>query len=289
MNNLNFELEYADSLKNLLNNGISSDDRTGTGTKRLLVSPQLVIPKNHIPLLQGKYVNPYGALTEMIWILTGRTDLEWLKDNGVNYWDSWVKEDGTFGPIYGHQMRNQNGFDQLLYVINELKNKPSSRQALIALWNGSDLKDMALPVCHNQYQFLIINNELQLKVYQRSCDTFIGLPYDFMLFYFIQQIIGNLLEIETGLITIAFGDYHLYNNHHDAVNIYLNNIAKNPYEVNLDDKVQFKLKFPNKPKELTSESLTDWLYEFYFLNKNFETNYEKDINTYGMIKAKVSV
>lgn len=286
---LKFELSYLETLKQLLTNGVDSLDRTGTGTKRLLIAPQLIIPENFIPLLRGKYVNPWNALTEVIWIMTGRNDLKWLKDNGVNYWDQWVKEDGTFGPIYGPQMRNQNGFDQLLYIINELKNKPYSRHALINLWHGADLKEMSIPTCHNQYQCLIIDNKLILRVYQRSCDSFIGLGYDFMLFYYFQKIISYFLNIESGLITINFGDYHLYNNHHEQINIYQNNLELNPKNKNFDEKIFINLEYPNKPKELNSESLTKWLDDFYFINKNFESNYSDKENRYGLIKADVSV
>lgn len=284
-----FENQYLYSLKDVIENGVGSNDRTGTGTIRLESGYRFVITPHHIPLLRGKFVNPYGALTEVIWILTGRTDLQYLKDNGVNYWDSWVKEDGTFGPIYGHQMRQQNGFDQLIHTINKLNESPETRQAYITLWNGSDLKDQALPCCHLAYHPLIVNGKLHLHCGQRSADSFLGVPYDYMLFYFIQQILCYFTNTTPGNIVHTNNDYHIYQNHYSAVAKYMDNYINNPYNIDMNSNIVFELDFPEKPARLTSESLTDWLYEFHSCNKNFPHNYEKNVTTHHLIKAEVSV
>ena len=159
-----FEDIYVKSLLDVINNGVESGDRTGTGTIRLETGYRFVFHSEFIPILRGKFISPYNSFTELIWILTGRNDLKWLKDNGVNYWDSWVKEDETFGPIYGTQMRNQNGFDQLLYVIKKLQQSPESRQALISLWHGSDLDKQALPPCFTEGKHYVscLNGEYKL-------------------------------------------------------------------------------------------------------------------------------
>lgn len=287
-----FEDIYVKSLLDVINNGVESGDRTGTGTIRLETGYRFVFHSEFIPILRGKLINPHNALTEVIWILTGRNDLKFLKDNGVNYWDSWVKEDETFGPIYGTQMRNQNGFDQLLYVIKKLQQSPESRQTLISLWHGSDLDKQALPPCHYSYHPLIVNNKLHLHCDQRSSDAFLGVPYDYMLFYFIQKILCFFTDTNPGNIIHNNHDYHIYKNQFDSVLKYFDNYFDNP-----DGKfifpniveIYFKLQYPEKPADLTSETLTEWLYKFYELNKNFETNYSDKSNRYGLIKTDVAV
>lgn len=284
------EKNYIQSLKDLINNGIKSTDRTGIGTLRLINAPIFNIKENIIPILKGKFISPYNSFTELIWILTGRNDLKWLKDNGVNYWDSWVKDDGTFGPIYGYQMRSFNGqIDQYFNAIKLLINSPDSRRIICSLWNPIQQKDMALDPCHCWYQFISINNKLHLKVYQRSVDSFIGLGYDFMLFYYMLHITAYLSNHKIGEIYTYFGDYHMYLNQFDSVNKYINNFENNPLNKNLNVEIYFKLQYPEKPADLTSETLTEWLYKFYELNKNFETNYSDKSNRYGLIKTDVAV
>ena len=289
LNNNYFENQYIKSLLMVLRNGKNSLDKTGY---------KFIFDNKTIPLLRGKLVNPLNALTEVIWILTGRNDLKWLKDNGVNYWDQWVKEDGTFGPIYGPQMRNQNGFDQLLYVIKKLNSSSESRQAMINLWHGADLKTQALPTCHYGYHPLIIDGYLNLHCDQRSSDSFLGIPYDFMLFWFIQQILSFWTNTKPGYIIHNNHDYHIYNNHYSAIDKYFDRYINNPLNKFLDDKFQsifIELNYPekddyvNKEGHLTSESLTEWLYKFYELNKSFNSNYFDSENRYGLIKADVSV
>lgn len=165
LNNFYFENQYIKSLLDVVRNGEeSNNDRTGTGTIRLTTGYRFVFSNCVIPLLRGKLVNPWNALTEVIWILLGRNDLAWLKTNGVNYWDQWVKPDGTFGNIYGPMMRNQSGFDQLVYVINKLNSSKESRQALINLWHGADLENQALPPCFTEGKHYVscLNGEYKL-------------------------------------------------------------------------------------------------------------------------------
>lgn len=289
------EKNYIESLKQTLKTGSISGDRTGTGTKRALVPPQFVIEENHVPLLRGKFVSPKNSLTEMIWILLGKTDIKFLKDNGLNYWDAWVKEDGTFGPIYGAQMRNfadsnnENGIDQYTKALDLIKNSPESRRIICSLWNPLQQHLMALEPCHCFYQFLVIDNKLHLRVYQRSVDTFIGLGYDFMLFYYMLNITAYLSDIQPGIITTAFGDYHIYLNHFNAIDKYINNYEKNGEKINYDEEIYIHLKYPTKPEELTKETLEAWLIEFYQMNDKIDTNYKIGKTTYKGIQADVAV
>lgn len=294
-NQMQFELDYLNSVKNLKTYGTPSGDRTGTGTKRALVPPYFVVPPNFVPLLRGKFVSPKNSLTEMIWILLGKSDHKWLKDNGVNYWDSWVKEDGTFGPIYGAQMRNfadsngENGIDQYLNAINKLRTDPNNRKIICNLWNPLQQHLMALEPCHCFYQFLVIDNVLQLRVYQRSADCFLGVPYDFMLFYHMLNISAYLVGIETGFTTISFGDYHLYNNHANQIDTYESNIMTNGEQINQHEEIYIHYKYPARPEELTKETLEEWLIEFYKMNDKIDTNYKIGKTTYKGIQADVAV
>lgn len=298
LNDYYFENQYIKSLLKVLRNGEESGDRTGTGTIRLDDGYRFVFNNNVIPLLRGKLVNPWNALTEVIWILLGKNDLNWLKANGVNYWDQWCKSDGTFGPIYGPQMRNQNGFDQLVYVINKLRNSPESRQALINLWHGADLKVQALPCCHNQYHPLIVNGKLNLHCGQRSADSFLGVPYDYMLFYFMQQILAYWTDNKPGKIIHTNNDYHIYQNHYDSIYHYFENYLENPKEKFINpnfEEIYITLKFPDKNayfikgQEITSEIMNRWLEDFYLSNKQFNSNYSNKKLRYGLIKADVAV
>lgn len=294
-NNQYFENQYISSLYYVIKNGVESGDRTGTGTIRSEIGQRFVFDSEYIPLLRGKLVNPHNALTEVIWVLTGRNDLKWLKDNGVNYWDSWVNEAGNFGPIYGPQMRNQNGFDQLLYVINKLNESPESRQALINLWHGSELSQMSLPPCHNQYHPLIVNNRLHLHCGQRSSDAFLGVPYDYMLFYFIQRILCYWTNTKPGNIIHTNNDYHIYQNQYASIAQYFENYFNNPQEKDFDSHINIELEFPDKDlyinadDKLSSDDLTQWLNDFYLMNKNFKTNYSDKNLRYGLIKTNIAV
>ena len=299
LNNFYFENQYIKSLLDVVRNGEeSNNDRTGTGTIRLTTGYRFVFSNCVIPLLRGKLVNPWNALTEVIWILLGRNDLAWLKTNGVNYWDQWVKPDGTFGNIYGPMMRNQSGFDQLVYVINKLNSSKESRQALINLWHGADLENQALPPCHFLYHPLIVNDKLHLHCGQRSSDSFLGVPYDYMLFYFMQQILAYWTDTKPGKIIHTNNDYHIYQNHYSAIYKYMENYLANPEQKFTNPNfhsIEIKLQFPDKSLylnhtgEITSSGMTLWLEEFYKLNKQFESNYNDKKLRYGLIKANVSV
>lgn len=249
--NLPFEEQYAIALKNVLDNGTVSKDRTGVGTKRIQSQQIHINMQKEFPILQGKKMNFKSALVEMMWIMTGRNDLKFLKDNGVNYWDSWVKEDGTFGPIYGPQMRNFGGedieiltqigilkhkifgADQIKDVLNQLMNTPDSRRIIIDLWNPKQLATQALPPCHFYYQLCSYVDhdgvrKLDLHAVQRSADSFLGVPYDFMLFAIYLEIMSLYSGIEIGWIHCTFNDFHMYLNHENQVKAYLDNYYDDP-------------------------------------------------------------
>jgi len=259
--NKSFETQYVIGLKNILLNGTPSGDRTGTGTKRIQSHQVHINMTEEFPILRAKQMGFKTALIEMMWVMTGRNDLAWLKENGVNYWDEWVKTDGTFGPAYGPQMRNFGkrninlhtklgrfnfdlpGFDQLRDTVKLLREAPDSRRIIVDLWNPLDLDTVALPWCHFFYQACsYIDHDgirkIDLHVIQRSADSFLGVPYDFELFAFYHWILVLLTGYEIGWIHCTFNDFHMYNNHEEQVNQYIHNYINDPLGIFDYDKNQ---------------------------------------------------
>lgn len=229
-----FEQQYAESLYNLYHLATNhpeqlQGDRTGTGTWKITeqqFSFDLLLEP--LPILHCKKVNFNSALIEMLWIMSGNTNTKYLKDNGVNYWDEWADENGDLGEVYGHQMRNFNGTDQLADLIDGLLNNFTSRRHIINLWNPSRLKFMKLPACHYLYQFVTYtaadgSKYADLVVHQRSGDSFLGIPYDFLLFTIFGKMIARYCGFTLRNLNISVADYHIYSNHVDAVKKYLYN------------------------------------------------------------------
>lgn len=252
-NQMSFERQYAESLRNLLTNGKLSHNRTGIDTLR--VDHQYFFIENiteFFPRLRGKMTYPKLALKELLWMLQGRTNIKWLNDKGVNYWNKWVAKDGEFegtiGKSYGYQYRNFNGVDQLEQLIRGIIKEPTGRRHIINLWNVSDLKDMMLPPCMYDFHFTLedVSSEYKYKNYKinlhahiRSNDSFLGCPYDIMFcswfVYLLCDILyyaGNgMLGYLPGDIHYTADDYHLYVNHTDQVKQYLKNVDENSNKI----------------------------------------------------------
>lgn len=231
-----FESQYAEALAKCLHGGVPSEDRTGVGTRRL---QHVTFKWSGIAALRGKKLNLSNAVSELLWMMLGKTDLESLKSRGVNYWDSWVKPDGTFGPIYGAQMRDfgtraEGYYDQLRECCRQIIEDPWSRRIIMSLWNPNDLEEMALPPCHCFYQFTVVPaddvRELNLHVTQRSADAFIGVPYDFLLFSFMLQLVALFCDrddapLRAGKVYYTCNDFHAYDNHAGAIMQYLKQVT----------------------------------------------------------------
>jgi thymidylate synthase len=231
-----FESQYAEALAKCLHDGVPSEDRTGVGTRRL---QHVTFKWSGIAALRGKKLNLSNAVSELLWMMLGKTDLESLKSRGVNYWDSWVKPDGTFGPIYGAQMRDfgtrvEGYYDQLRECCRQIIEDPWSRRIIMSLWNPNDLEEMALPPCHCFYQFTVVPaddvRELNLHVTQRSADAFIGVPYDFLLFSFMLQLVALFCDrddapLRAGKVYYTCNDFHVYDNHTGAIMQYLKQVT----------------------------------------------------------------
>jgi thymidylate synthase len=214
---INVQDEYRGLLSGILHGGAQKKDRTGTGTQSVFGRMLRHDMELGFPLLTTKKIYFNHAVTELLWILQGRTDIAYLNDRGVTYWNADYKRsgrtDGTLGPVYGHQLRNFNGIDQLEKILKQIKQEPSSRRIMASLWNPNDLDDMALPPCHYGFQIYINNGKLDLLWNQRSADVFLGLPYDFAMYGLLLLMLAKGSGYRPGRLTASLGDCHLYNNH----------------------------------------------------------------------------
>jgi thymidylate synthase len=220
---------YKAILQSALYLGMDKPDRTGTGTRSTFGCTFIHHMEHGFPLLTTKYVSFKCAKTELLWILNGFTDIKYLNDNGVKYWNADYKRsgrtDGTLGKIYGYQWRNFNGIDQILNLVKEIKSNPSSRRLLVSAWNPSDMDDMALPPCHDSFQIYINNGNMDLLWRQRSVDIFLGLPYDIAMYGMLLEILAKSTGYRPNRIVGHFGDCHLYNNHIKQAYTQLDRIA----------------------------------------------------------------
>lgn len=240
----NFEHQYAEILQHIMSNGILKQNRTGV--KTYTDQHSFVFIKDvadNFPILKGKEMYPKMALKELMWFFNGRNDVQWLRDRGVNYWNEWEMEDGTIGRSYGYQYRNFNGFDNLQHCIDTLAVNPETRQDILNIWNPADLDKMSLPPCVYTYHFSTMPIEkeigkehvkefyLDLHVTQRSCDMFLGVPYDFLIVGWMIQIIAYLAENHKDNINnyrftprhiyYTLDDVHIYENHKQQCQEYL--------------------------------------------------------------------
>lgn len=214
----NIETQYRSLIEELLD-APYKPDRTGTGTYSLFGKTLEHDMSAGFPLLLSKKVSFKAAKFELLWILQGRTDIQYLRDNGINYWDSDYKRsgrtDGTLGPVYGKQWRNFNGVDQLRRLITSIMTSPESRRLIVNAWNPSELHHMALPPCHYGFQVYINNNQLDLMWQQRSADVFLGLPYDIAMYGLLLELLAKGAGYKPGRLIAQLGDCHLYSNHRE--------------------------------------------------------------------------
>ena len=222
---INIQEEYRGLLSGVLNGGAQKEDRTKVGTKSVFGRILRHNMATGFPLLTAKKIYFNHAITELLWILQGRTDLIYLLDHGVSYWNDDYERSGRtdriLGPVYGKQLRDFNGVDQLKKLLIEIKKNPSSRRLVASYWNPADMDDMVLPPCHYGFQIYINQGKLGLSWNQRSVDIFLGLPYDIAMYGLLLQMLAEGNGYEPGELICHLGDCHLYNNHIDAAKKYL--------------------------------------------------------------------
>ena len=211
--------QYRGLLSSLVYGGKPKKDRTGVGTRSVFGRILRHNMAKGFPLLTTKKIYFEHAITELLWILNGRSDMEYLRSNGVSYWDADYnrsgRTDGTLGPVYGVQWRNFNGVDQIRKLIRDIKKDPSSRRLIVNAWNAADIDDMALPPCHYGFQIYINDGKIDLMWNQRSADVFLGLPYDFAIYGLLLVMLAKGTDYKPGELIASLGDCHLYNNHID--------------------------------------------------------------------------
>ena len=223
--------QYLDLMRDVVDNGITRGDRTGTGT-RSVFGRQLRFDLNQgFPLVTTKKVHLKSVIVELLWFLQGRTDVQWLQERGCSIWDEWASEEGDLGPVYGKQWRSWacpdgSTIDQISQVIEQIKRTPYSRRLIVSAWNPADLPDetispqqnvaqgrMALAACHTLFQFYVAEGKLSCQLYQRSADLFLGVPFNIASYALLTHMIAEQCDLGVGDFVHTFGDCHLYNNH----------------------------------------------------------------------------
>jgi thymidylate synthase len=207
--------QYIDLLKDVLANGQLRDDRTGVSTLGVFGRQVRFDLNEGFPLVTVKRTHFPSIIKELLWILRGETNIDWLQAQGCTIWDEWADEDGELGPVYGHQWRNWDfEVDQIAKLIYALKTEPFSRRHIVTAWNPCDVPEAALPPCHVLFQFYVDNDRhLSCHMYQRSADLFLGVPFNIASYALLTHMIAKVCGFKVGELVISFGDLHLYSNH----------------------------------------------------------------------------
>ena len=218
--------QYLDLLDRILTEGVKKEDRTGTGTISVFGNQMRFNLEDGFPLLTTKKLHLKSIIYELLWFLRGDTNIKYLKDHGVSIWDEWADENGELGPVYGHQWRSwpdENGgtIDQIQNVVNQIKNNPDSRRMIVSAWNVAEVERMALPPCHTMFQFYVANGRLSLQLYQRSADTFLGVPFNIASYALLLMMMAQVTGLKAGDFVHTTGDTHLYLNHLEQAHLQL--------------------------------------------------------------------
>lgn len=218
--------QYLELLNRIVTEGVKKEDRTGTGTLSVFGHQMRFNMQEGFPLLTTKKLHLKSIIHELLWFLKGDTNIQYLQDHGVRIWNEWADENGDLGPVYGHQWRSWptydgGSIDQIQNVINQLKTTPDSRRMLVCAWNVAEVENMALPPCHCLFQFYVAEGKLSLQLYQRSADTFLGVPFNIASYALLLQMMAQVCELEAGEFIHTTGDTHLYLNHLEQAKLQL--------------------------------------------------------------------
>ncbi len=242
--------QYLTLLQNILNEGTPKSDRTGTGTLSLFGYQMRFNLSEGFPLLTTKKLNTRSIIHELLWFLKGETNTHYLKENNVTIWDEWADENGELGPVYGYQWRSwptSHGqhIDQISNVINQIKKNPDSRRLIVSAWNVADVEKMALPPCHCLFQFYVADGKLSCQLYQRSADTFLGVPFNIASYALLTMMVAQVCDLEYGEFIHTFGDVHLYNDHIEQAKLQLTRelLTLPQMKINTDVKNIFEFQF----------------------------------------------
>lgn len=223
--------QYLELLNHILNDGNDKDDRTGTGTISVFGYQMRFDLEEGFPLLTTKKLHLKSIIYELLWFLSGDTNIRYLNENGVHIWDEWADEHGDLGPVYGSQWRNwKTGdgrfVDQISGVIEQIRENPTSRRLIVSAWNPGEIEKMALPPCHVLFQFYVSNNRLSCQLYQRSADVFLGVPFNIASYSLLTMMVAQVCDLRPGEFIHTIGDVHLYCNHIEQARL---QVTRTPY------------------------------------------------------------
>jgi len=249
---------YLDLLEDILANGTKKEDRTGTGTISVFGRQLRFDLTNGFPLLTTKRLHIKSIVHELLWFLSGSTNIRYLQENGVTIWDEWADEEGNLGRVYGAQWRtwrapNGETIDQISRVIEQIKKNPDSRRHLVSAWNPAEVDDMALPPCHYAFQFYVANGKLSCMFQMRSVDTFLGLPFNIASYALLTHMVAHQCDLEPGELIWTGGDVHIYSNHIEQVKLQL---TREPYPLP-------RLVIKRKPDSIFDYRFEDFEFEGY--------------------------
>ena len=259
--------QYLDLLKDIMENGVDKMDRTGVGTRSVFGRQMRFDLSKGFPLVTTKKVHLKSIIYELLWFLKGDTNVKYLQEHGVRIWNEWADENGELGPVYGSQWRNWNGegIDQIADVIERLKKTPNDRRMIVSAWNVGKIAEMHLPPCHMMFQFYVANNKLSCMLYQRSCDMFLGVPFNIASYALLTMMVAQVCGYEPGEFVHTLGDTHIYHNHFEQVK---EQLSHTPYPL------------PQMKINPAVKDINDFKYEDFEL-----INYQ----SYDTIKAQVAV
>ena len=236
-------IQYLDLMRKVLDSGIEKSDRTGTGTLSVFGHQMRFDLADGFPLLTTKKLHLKSIIYELIWFLSGDTNISYLKKNGVRIWDEWADVNGDLGPVYGAQWRSwpkKDGstIDQITNLIADLKSNPDSRRLIVTAWNPGDVNDMALPPCHCLFQFYVARGKLSCQLYQRSADVFLGVPFNIASYALLTIMIAQVVDLLPGEFVHTLGDAHIYKNHIPQAELQLERLPKKLPQMILDNEVR---------------------------------------------------
>ena len=262
--------QYLELMQYVYENGSEKTDRTGTGIRSIFAYQMRFDLQQGFPLVTTKKVHWKSIVYELLWFLRGDTNVKFLQDNGVRIWNEWADEAGELGPVYGRQWRHWESkdgrvIDQIANVVEQIKTNPDSRRLLVNAWNVGELDNMALPPCHMMFQFYVADGKLSCQLYQRSCDVFLGLPFNIASYSLLLHMMAQQCDLEVGEFIWTGGDVHLYNNHLSQVE---EQLLRQPYALPT-------LEIKRKP-----DSIFDYQYDDFVVH---------DYQAHPHIKAKVAV
>lgn len=247
--------QYLDLLHRILEEGKVKTDRTGTGTKSVFGHQMRFNLEDGFPVLTTKKLHLKSIIYELLWFLKGDTNVKYLQEHGVSIWNEWADENGDLGPVYGHQWRSwpdhRGGtIDQIQNVIELIKHHPDSRRMLVTAWNPADISEMALPPCHCLFQFYVADGRLSLQLYQRSADTFLGVPFNIASYALLLQMMAQVTGLKAGDFIHTTGDTHLYLNHIEQAKLQLTRTPRELPQMKLNPDVKSLFDFKYEDFEL---------------------------------------